>query len=380
MEPTFPSILHLLAYNGYEDEAYKGAMVCRETWSDPRVFCPKLLNRKLGLQQMTLLGILACHPRTFPRIRQLVAWGAKVDIPNMNGFTPLQSVAVSAHVQKELFTFLLDHGANPNGAPGRTNPMTILAMNNSIDQMQELLDRGADINIRSSNGYTPLLNVCTSFVHQWVPQIKDETIHFLCQNGADIHAKDESGHTALQICLYKNEPRYARILLQYGAEIPRYGMWAAIDSLHKETIQFFISHGMPLPEDALLVAIENNTPDEVKVLLECGACPNKPLYGKPPLFQAALCLRSDASIQILHHLCDAGANVHSLSIFDSLTPEPILYGLVRQYIRGRNPYVLEGIKYLHSRGAQSPPKSICKTKSYCFSQTDASQDLAPIFA
>lgn len=380
MEATFSSILHLLAYNGYEDEAYKGAMVCKETWEDRRIFFPKLLNRKLGIQQMTLLGILACHPNTFDRIRQLVAWGAKVDIPNANGFTPLQSVAMSVHAPRDLFTFLLDHGANPNGAPGATNPMTILAMNNSIEQMQELLDRGADINIRNEKGHTPLLSVCISFVSQWIPQIKDETIHFLCQRGADVHGKDESGHTALQICLYKNEPRYAQILLQYGAEMPRYGLWAAIDSLHKETIQFFISHGIPLPDDALLVAIENNNACEVKVLLDCGACPNKLLYGKPPLFQAALCLQSYSSILILRFLCEAGAHIHTLSTFDSLTPEPILYGLVRQYIRGKNPYVLEGIKYLHSRGAQSPPKSICKTKSYCFSQTDASEDLASIFA
>ena len=77
------------------------------------------------------------------------------------------SIAVAYH-QEEATRYLLDHGANPNGA-GRFPPLFQVIANPGVQKVPArlpiaklLLERGADFNARNGYGETPLSNAKAS--------------------------------------------------------------------------------------------------------------------------------------------------------------------------------------------------------------------------
>ena len=81
-----------------------------------------------------------------------------------------------------------DYGINGN------RPLHIAAGKWANENMiSEILQKGADINIRNVYGQTPL-HFAADFGHQ-------ESMKILIQNGADVNAKDRAGNTPLSIAL-----------------------------------------------------------------------------------------------------------------------------------------------------------------------------------
>jgi len=346
MEPTFPSILHLLAYNGYEDEAYIGSMTCKETWGDPRLFTPKFLNKKLGKYKETLLGILV-RKGNLSRVKDLVAFGANPDIPDIFGYTPLIHALINEKKEgyMESIDYLLSLGVDANGQCCYSVPIVIT---DTLHIMQRLVDHGADVNYLNDSGHTPLVEKCMQHLTEIPSQLE-----FLCQMGANVHATDKWNRTAIEICLDSNKPLGAEVLIQYGAIIPDDAINTAIHNNFKETVLFLIKHGQKIPDDALINAIDNQLPGRVKMLLECGASPHY-AQGSPLIFRAALRI-SVNGLAILRLLCEAGADVHATSGHASV---PLINSLVIQYSSTRNEHVLQAIRYLISKGAVPRQRAI----------------------
>ncbi len=96
----------------------------------------------------------------------------------------------------------------PRDEKERTPLMVALRSKADMVEIISLLDRGADINARNINGFTPLMYA--AFHHH-------ETVAELLKRGADIHAKDVWGRTALFFAASSSKTAL-QILLDAGAD------------------------------------------------------------------------------------------------------------------------------------------------------------------
>ena len=77
--------------------------------------------------------------------------------------------------------------------------------------MNILLSHGADVNLRDSNGNTPLM-------YRVRKRFDKDILTILMDHGADINAQDKQGNTALMIAALADEHMLAD-LLDAGADI-----------------------------------------------------------------------------------------------------------------------------------------------------------------
>lgn len=116
------------------------------------------------LQGRAALHMAAQHG-SVPALQFLLAHGAKVDLRNSEGETPLHEAAYFAH--PEAIGALLDAGADinlPTGDYSYTALHNVLKHKNTvtrkhIDAIELLLDRGSDVNAEADSWGSTLVNV-----------------------------------------------------------------------------------------------------------------------------------------------------------------------------------------------------------------------------
>jgi ankyrin repeat protein len=79
------------------------------------------------------------------------------------------------------------------------------------EEINALLDRGADVNARDHNGWTPLMEAAFGG--------HADAVQALLDRGADANAKDISGWTPLMEAASKGHTRAVMTLLFYGADV-----------------------------------------------------------------------------------------------------------------------------------------------------------------
>jgi ankyrin repeat protein len=154
----------------------------------------------------------------------LLAKGANIN-SSANGVTP---IALGAFCKRlDFVKYLLKNGADvkPNGSNVAT-PLHFAARYFRIDLAKILIKHGADINaIDNRNCQTPLEYAITS---QYSNDFSDDTIFindncnmvkFLIDNGANINAKNSQGQTPLIVAIIEKQYKIAILLLKKGAEI-----------------------------------------------------------------------------------------------------------------------------------------------------------------
>jgi ankyrin repeat protein len=82
---------------------------------------------------------------------------------------------------------------------------------NRLYLVQEILDKGADVNYTNSCGCTPLIN---SIINRHFKIMK-----LLVKNGADVNAETDSGYTALIYATAGGMLSYVKFLVKHGADI-----------------------------------------------------------------------------------------------------------------------------------------------------------------
>ncbi len=84
------------------------------------------------------------------------------------------------------------------------------AVENQVDAMRVLLDRGADPNVQNSQGDTPLI-CATKYAGG-----KAATVKMLVEAGTDLAVKDDKGNTALDYAKAKEQQEAVALLEQAG--------------------------------------------------------------------------------------------------------------------------------------------------------------------
>src|SRR5262249_49374698 len=133
-------------------------------------------------------------------LRALIAKGAKVNVKDAQGNTPLHSAAENWAI--DCIEVLLSHGADVNARnlEGKT-PFMVAA--NIPGALELLLDAGADTNARDNEGRTALMQAAASG--------EMSKVKMLFRRGVDVAVKSPEGKTALDIAIETKHQKIAAL-------------------------------------------------------------------------------------------------------------------------------------------------------------------------
>jgi len=122
--------------------------------------------------------------------------------------TPMHTAAAAGHA--DILSLLLEHGADLEGHWDTFNmtPLHMASWKGKLGAVQCLLDHGANIDVRETNGCTPL---------RWAIRDSDniQVVRLLLERGADVNARDNYGGEFLWDA---NGKEIADLLSKYGAK------------------------------------------------------------------------------------------------------------------------------------------------------------------
>ena len=228
-------------------------------------------------------------------VETLIGAGANVRIANRRGVTPLYLSCVNA--SPAMVSRLLEAGADPHGAlPEGETMLMAAARTGSLETVTLLLDRKVDVNARENwRGQTALM---------WaVAQEHPVVARRLLERGADVKIRSKAGFSALVFAVRSGNPESVRVLLEAGADINE----PASDGT-----------------SVLVVAIVNAHWELAASLLDRGADPDKGAPGSSPLHTAIRVRNPDmvalpdpvptgnlGSLDLIKALVAHGANVNA---------------------------------------------------------------------
>ncbi len=185
----------------------------------------------------------------------LLEHGANPNIANEGGWNPLYIATDNRNIEGgdyptrkpdmphlDFITLLLENGANPNlrmasSTETRTifthqwlreegaTPFLRAAQSSDVELMKLLLAYGADPNINTSVGVTPLMVAAgiawvEGVTFEWSEQANRETIEMLIDLGNDVNAQDrEDGRSALMGAAHKGRNYAVQMLVDAGADL-----------------------------------------------------------------------------------------------------------------------------------------------------------------
>jgi len=180
----------------------------------------------------------------------------------------------------------------------------------NLEKVQQLIQKGVDVNAKTSDGYTALMVVSKMGNEEIINAVREDLMkrkegvmnitelvtasrnkykqiaELLLKNGADVNAKTNAGETALYLSSKHCTMQIAELLLKNGADInaktntgetPLYIASQALTFVAKETVELLLKNGADVNaktntgETALYAASKNDRTDIVALLLENNA-------------------------------------------------------------------------------------------------------------
>ncbi len=229
----------------------------------------------------------------------LIEKGADPNQPNNDGLAPLYATIdmqfapviwqPNPPVDQEqttylaLMSLLLDRGADPNARLQRklwfrpsdhddawtgtagTTAFWRAAFATDVEAMRLLVSKGADPQIRSSEGVTPLMAAAglgwTGNQHRTVPGAWLPAVKYCLELGGDLNARDIFGYSAIHAAAYRGDDTLVKYLVEKGARLDGITVFGdnvtdmangfvAFGSLpqeHPDTVRLLIGLGAPSP-------------------------------------------------------------------------------------------------------------------------------------
>lgn len=129
-----------------------------------------------------------------------------------DGWTPLHLAAFFGH--PDLADALLDRGAQVDARSTnamKNTPLHAAAAGSHVDLVQLLAKRGADVNARQEGGWTAL--------HSAAQAGNRAMVEVLLANGADVNVRASNDQGALDLALSKGREEVASLLEELGAKL-----------------------------------------------------------------------------------------------------------------------------------------------------------------
>jgi ankyrin repeat protein len=167
-------------------------------------------------------------------VRRLLAEGTDVDTRSETGITALQAAAIWGH--SDVAEVLLSKGADPNAtengdhrklcrlllergaavdarARNGWTPLHVAAVWGHMAIAEILIAHGAQVDARAEDRSTPLrLTASTSGCHKDVPRL-------LGKKGADVEGKFPDGMTPLHVAALNDQRELVVLLVEHGADV-----------------------------------------------------------------------------------------------------------------------------------------------------------------
>lgn len=177
----------------------------------------KCLKENVDVNKSNIYGhtplMIAADSDAYEIAQMLIKAGADVNCctPLQGGHCPLAYAACTKSNNKSMIKLLYEAGADINVVDDSTSPLTAAALNNCFDNMNYLIELGADVNLQDQNGSTTLM-LLSQFD-------RIDSAKILIENGADVNLKDNKGMTVLMYACYYGNIKYAKFLIENGAKI-----------------------------------------------------------------------------------------------------------------------------------------------------------------
>jgi uncharacterized protein len=230
-----------------------------------------LLDAGADVNQTTEFGwtalLTATQNRYYELGKFLLDHGADPNIANQGGWSPLYIATDNRNIEGgdyptrkpdmdhlDYIELLLEHGAGVNvrmasSTETRTvfthqwlyeegaTPFLRAAQSGDLALMKLLIEHGADPNIATDTGVTPLMVASgigwvEGVTYEWSPAQTLEVVKWLIDLGNDVNARDASeGRTALMGAAHKGRTDVIRALVEHGADLAAHDVGSR-DSIH----------------------------------------------------------------------------------------------------------------------------------------------------
>jgi len=174
-------------------------------------------------------------------VAQILLHHADANVVDLEFWTPLHHASYVGH--PKVARLLLEHGANVDlkSDNGRTPLFLVCDDSANLEVAQLLLERGADPSVRSKYGWDSLYMAILNG-HEGLVQL-------LLKHGADPNTRDDEGQTLLHISSDKGNLGVTERLLELGVDVNsrnkqgRTPLQAALQNDNEEVVQLLLQHG-----------------------------------------------------------------------------------------------------------------------------------------
>jgi ankyrin repeat protein len=269
------------------------------------------------------------HPET---LKFLLSKGANPNNLNRFKWTPLTK-CIKENYRPLLEILLSSDRLDPNiGAEHEVSSLHFAINNksNGYDTAMAVLNKGYDCSVLY-NKEKGLTFIMQAVLNQWTFAQKQDIIQALIEKGVDLNAKSTMGMTALDIARLQKNDDLVAFFQSLGAEGDDKRYWQLFDAAinnNEATLNKLLAEGFnPNKQDLhgytpLSRAVQHNHANLVQLLLEAGADPNIAAISKwAPI---SFCCQAN-KMNIFQLLVDAGATVNDVPGYSRVLLNAVRY-------------------------------------------------------